>query len=244
MTPRPRLLDLYCGGGGAAMGYYRAGFDVVGVDHVEQPRYPFPFVLADALAYLDDDLEAGAFDVVHASPPCQFATDYVRHGRVRESPNLLRATRDLLDATDLPYVLENVEKARPWLRDPLLVCGSMFDPPMDVQRHRLFESNVALEPPAWPCRHKLWAADRYPGGGSVRSARKAERRTGRAIAEPSRYLVRRTVEVGTWDIPVPVQARAMGIDWLTREELSEAIPPAYTQFLGEQLLERLARSAA
>ncbi len=169
-----------------------------------------------------------AFDAIHASPPCQFATDYKRAGNVKESPNLIPPIRELLQRTGLPYVIENVAKARPELHDPVVLCGTMFDPPMEVQRHRLFETNWDLEPPMWPCRHKLNGRHRYPGGGSVRQ-------TGH-----SRGLVRATVEIGTWDIPLDVQQRAMGIDWMTLEELSEAIPPAYTEFIGAQLMAHIA----
>jgi DNA (cytosine-5)-methyltransferase 1 len=122
-------------------------------------------------------------------------------------------------------VIENVVGAP--LENPALLCGTMFDPPMEIQRHRIFETNWDIEPPVWPCRHKLNGRDRYPGGRS-------KERTG-----SSRGLVRATVEVGSWDIPLDVQQAAMGIDWSTLEELSEAIPPAYTEFIGAQLLQQL-----
>jgi DNA (cytosine-5)-methyltransferase 1 len=107
----------------------------------------------------------------------------------------------------------------------------MFDPVMDIRRHRLFETNWVLPLPAWPCRHKLHAPDRYPGGRSVS-------RTG-----SSRGLVRGTVEIGSWDIPLAVQQDVMGINWMTLEELSEAIPPAYTEFIGTQLHDHVQRAA-
>ncbi len=231
----PRLLDLFCGAGGAARGYQQAGFYVVGVDHVAQPRYVGDeFVRADALAFLRQfviELGTGpitslpitaGFDAIHASPPCQAFTAYQRTGNVGEYPDLIAETRELLDEIGLPYVIENVVGAP--LEDPVLICGTMFDPPMEVQRHRLFETNWPLEPPTWPCRHKLNGKDRYPGGRSVS-------RTG-----SSRGLVRSTIEIGSWDIPLPVQQEAMGIDWMTLDELSEAIPPAYTHLIGEQLM--------
>jgi DNA (cytosine-5)-methyltransferase 1 len=215
----PRLLDLFCGAGGAAVGYHRAGFDVVGVDLWPQPNYPFEFVQGDALtAYA-----LGEFDAIHASPPCQAFTAYKRTGIVGWYPDLISETRTRLQDAGVPYVIENVVGAP--LEDPLLLCGSMFD--LDVQRHRLFESNVPLEPPVWPCRHKIWAPDRYPGGRSVE-------RTGKSTG-----LVRACVEVGSWDIPFAVQQAAMGVDWMTLEELSEAVPPAYTQHIGGQLLAHL-----
>jgi DNA (cytosine-5)-methyltransferase 1 len=242
---RPVLLDLFCGAGGAAMGFHRAGFDMVGVDIAPQLHYPFQFVQADALELMAAILDLGPWpgdeiveaveivDAIHASPPCQFATAYKRTGNVRPSPNLIEPVRILLEESGLPWVIENIEPARPFLRDPILICGSMFDgPTIDIQRHRLFETNWTLEPPHWPCRHQLAGVDRFPGGRS-------KERTG-----SSRGLVRGTIEIGTWDIPLAVQQEAMGIDWTTLDELSEAIPPAYTEFIGAQLLDHVRRQVA
>ncbi|HSE45415.1 MAG TPA: DNA cytosine methyltransferase, partial [Gemmatimonadales bacterium] len=217
---KPRLLDLFCGAGGAAMGYHRAGFEVVGVDIKPQPRYPFEFVQADALAEggyirVAGEFGAHAFDAIHASPPCQAYTAYRRTGNVGEYPDLIAETRELLWQTGLPWVMENVQGAP--LREPLMLCGSMFDETLDIQRHRFFESDWPMDNPVWPCRHKLTGPDRFPGGRS-------RGRTG-----SSRGLVRATIEIGSWDIPLARQAKAMGIDWMTRDELSEAIPPAYTE---------------
>jgi DNA (cytosine-5)-methyltransferase 1 len=231
---KPRLLDLFCGAGGAAMGYHRSGFDVVGVDINPQPNYPFEFVQAGALEFLGFFSGFGvlgvaeAYDAIHASPPCQAFTAYRRTGNVGEYPDLIVETRKLLEETRLPWAIENVAGAP--LEEPLMLCGSMFD--LDVQRHRYFETNWAIDPPAWPCRHKIWAPDRYPGGRSVE-------RTG-----SSRGLVRACVEIGSWDIPLKRQQDAMGIDWMTLEELSEAIPPAYTQAIGAQLLAHIQAVAA
>ncbi len=234
MKTRPRLLDLFSGAGGCSVGYHRAGFDVVGVDVKPQPNYPFEFVQDDALAYLHWLIAGsggpywiGDFDAIHASPPCQFATAYKRSGNVKESLNLIPQTRALLEVSGLPYVIENVAFARSELRDPTLICGTMFDPPLEVQRHRLFETNWPHAPPMWPCRHKLNGRDRYPGGRS-------KERTG-----STRGLVRGTVEIGTSDIPLATQQAAMGIGWMTLEELSEAIPPAYTELIGAQLIQFL-----
>ena len=212
-----KLLDLYCGAGGSAVGYTRAGFEVVGVDIEPQPNYPYTLLQFDALQLDASWIRHCGYDAVHASPPCQYATDYQRTGVPYATGNLIPATRELLQATGLPYVIENVEKAARDLVEPVLLCGSMFD--LDVQRHRLFETNWGLEYPWRPCRHKTWADDRYPG---------ATNRNGR-----------RTVEVGVWRIPLEVQQAAMGIDWMTLPELSEAVPPAYTEFIGEQLLARV-----
>jgi DNA (cytosine-5)-methyltransferase 1 len=232
---RPRLLDLFCGAGGCTKGYQQAGFRVVGVDIKPQPNYcGDDFVQLDALAVLldlasDGTTHARGFDAVHSSPPCQFATAYKRTGNVKESPNLILATRTLLIASGLPYVIENVENARSELRDPVMLCGSGFG--LDVQRHRLFETNFPLMSPG--CSHGQWAADRFPGGRS-------KGRTG-----SSQGLVRGTVEVGSWDIPLDVQQRAMDIDWMTLPELSQAIPPAYCEHIGHYLLAAVnARQAA
>lgn len=220
MNARPRILDLFCGAGGAAVGYARAGFDVVGVDIEPQPRYPFEFWNEDAIALLGGGVpryyDGSPFDAVHASPPCQFATAYRhRKGVAVDAPNLIPATREGLAATGLPYVIENVEPARPWLRDPIRLCGSSFG--LDVRRHRLFESNVSLI--ARGCDHG-W-------------------QTARFAHATNRTNLRRTVEVGVWRIPLDVQQQAMGVDWMTLPELSQAIPPAYCEFIGGQLLAAL-----
>lgn len=211
-----RLLDLYCGAGGAAMGYYRAGFEVVGVDILPQPHYPFEFYQADALEY-----SLKGFDVVHASPPCQCFTKYKNvHSRrhaCESYPNLIPQTRQRLKESDLLYVIENVVGSP--LLNPVILCGSMFG--LDVRRHRLFESNAALV--SLQCDHSIWKPNRYPGGRS------------RERGGP-RVLVRATVEIGRWNIALDTQQAAMGIDWTNLEELSEAVPPAYTEYLGEQLI--------
>jgi len=213
--PRPRVLDLFCCAGGAAMGYHRAGFEVVGVDRVPQPNYPFEFRRADALCYLRE--HGHLFDVIHASCPCQKWTAYRRRGNgVGDGYlNLIPATRELLKLAGIPYVIENIESARGELMDPICLCGSSFG--LDVKRHRLFESNVPLL--ALPCDHSRWTP-RFPPA-------------------TNRTNLRKTVEVGVWRIPLEVQQQAMGIDWMTREELSQAIPPAYTQFIGDQLMEQV-----
>jgi DNA (cytosine-5)-methyltransferase 1 len=196
---KPRLLDVCCGGGGAAMGYARAGFEVVGVDIQPQPRYPFAFHQADALTF---PLEG--FDAYHASPPCQL---YSRTHRLwkRAHPDLVDAFRQRLRATGKPYILENVPGAP--LPGSLVLCGTMFA--LGVLRHRLFESNVLLFAPG-PCAHKGGVKDGtyisvFGGGGK-----------GYTKASGS---------------------RAMGIEWMSVRELSQAIPPAYTEWLGRQLME-------
>jgi hypothetical protein len=131
-----RLLDLFCCAGGAGMGYHRAGFEVVGVDHTPQPRYPFEFHRADALEYLAE--HGHEFAAVHASPPCQaYSRATAWRGDRSAHPDLISPTRDVLTSLGLPYVIENVQEARRQLRFPVMLCGSMFG--LRVQRHRYFE---------------------------------------------------------------------------------------------------------
>ena len=216
-----RLLDLFCCSGGAGVGYHRAGFDVVGVDIDHQEEYPFEFVQGNALEYVKE--HGHKFDVIHASPPCQHFTKYknCRKDIAERYEDLIQPTRDVLQASGKPYVMENVVGSP--LLAPITLCGSMFG--LDVRRHRLFESNMELTPPK--CDHTVWEPNRYPGGRS--------RERGHA-----RVLCRGTVEVGRWNIPIATQQAAMGIDWITDlRKLSEAIPPAYTRFIGEQMKQHL-----
>lgn len=230
---RPRLLDLFCGAGGCSVGYHRAGFDVVGVDNRPMPRYPFEFHQADALEYVAE--HGHEFDVIHASPPCQ-AYSITRHSHSKEHPDLLPAVRHLLQACGGVYVIENVPGAP--MPGALTLCGSefrlqAFDPASDrvltLRRHRLFESNVFLMG-AGGCS---CAADRaagriggvYGGGSSDRNHAREVRRGGYTPA----YSIRRSL---------------MGIDWMTQDELSQAIPPAYCEFVGEQLMAHLREAAA
>jgi DNA (cytosine-5)-methyltransferase 1 len=215
------LLDLFCGAGGASMGYYRAGFDVVGVDIVPQPNYPFEFIQADAIEYGLD--HAFGFDAAHFSPPCQFATAYRRRkGVAVDAVNLIEPARGVAYLAGVPYVIENVEQAREHLIDPVRFCGGSTPWRLDVRRHRLFESNLSLSAP--PCDHS-WQTPRFP-------------------CATNRTNLRRTVEIGVRRIKLDVQQRAMGIDWMTREELSQAIPPAYTEHIGRQLIDALSRQEA
>lgn len=207
---RPRLLDLFCGAGGAAMGYFRAGFDVVGVDVKPQPNYPFEFHQHDTfrvLAGIVDGHFPHVFDAIHASPPCQA---YSRATPDKSGhPDLVGATRERLEATGLPWVMENVPGAP--MRPDVTLCGSMFG--LRVRRHRLFESNVLLLQPQ--CRHKSQGTPLgvYGHGGGQRS----ERWTGER-AKASQY------------------AKLMGMPWATPSEIVLAVPPAYTEFIGQQLL--------
>lgn len=210
-----RLLDLFCKAGGASEGYHRAGFEVVGVDIEPQPNYPFEFYQADALEVLIRPAVRREFDAIHASPPCQRFTAYRRKSASIGAgyEDLIEPTRAALVNIGLPWVIENVPGAP--LIEPVTYCGSSFG--LDVRRHRLFESSFALTAP--PCDHS-WQTPRFSPA-------------------TNRTNLRRTVEIGVWRIPIDVQKRAMGIDWMTLNELSNAIPPAYTEHIGRQIVSRL-----
>lgn len=217
---KPRLLDLFCGAGGAGMGYHRAGFDVVGVDINPQPRYPFNFVQADALLFLAGYIKWGiehVFDAIHASPPCQRYSDLAkRNGNADDWPDLIAPTRDLLKMAVLPWVIENVEGAP--LRDPITLCGVSF-PELRVIRHRLFESNVNLAAPEHKPHPLVFTYDK----------RKAH--YGRLDQDVAYVQV-----TGGGNATVANKRAAMGIDWMTGAELNEAIPPAYTEWIGRRLI--------
>ena len=222
---RPRLLDLFCGAGGAGMGYHRAGFDVVGVDIAPQPHYPFEFVQVDVmelpLAGLLD------YDAIHASPPCHdHSTVTGRNPKaqgVKGTGWMLEATIARLAALDLPWVVENVETAR-MLGDSFgfRLCGSSFG--LNVRRHRLFASNVLMLAPQ--CAH-AWQRPRFRSLDSRR---------------PVGALASVVGVHGHLNYPGERELReeAMGIDWMSVAELSQAIPPAYTEWIGAQLLAALA----
>lgn len=208
-----RLLDLFCGAGDASAGYARAGFtEIVGIDIEPQKHYPFHFIQADAT---DPPVRLEDFDLIHASPPCQHWTAYRRRPAVDEG--LEDRYEDLLDVTiellaGYPHVIENLRKAP--MRGDLELCGSMFG--LDVKRHRWFQlSFPALSP---PCNHKLWTVRKYAPSGN-------------------RTNKRFTLEVGAWNEPIEKQRRIMGIDWpVMHPQITEMLPPAYTQFIGEQFL--------
>jgi len=221
---KPRLLDLFCGAGGAAMGYSRAGFEVVGVDLVAQPHYPFEFWQMDALAFLGLDVPqdvASSFDAIHASPPCQGYTQFSnlnaeRWGNRVAHPMLIEQVREGLRATGLPYVIENVQGAP--LEKALTLCGSMFG--LKVRRHRIFESNLLLmgQP---ECNHQ---------GDEVAVYGKLDGRRVWTRSDASEVRAARTIGQAS---------EAMGINWMTWNEIKEAIPPTYTEFIGRQLIDQL-----
>jgi DNA (cytosine-5)-methyltransferase 1 len=215
-----RLLDLFCGGGGAGMGYSRAGFEVTGVDHRPMPRYPFSFVQADALEYLTE--HGDEYDVIHASPPCQ-AYSRARNtsgARGRSYPDLIPACLVALAASGKPWIVENVPGAPLW--PALVLCGTMFGLPL--RRHRLFASSLFLLAPSALCRHRAGDLTLFGHCVQITGSHGAAYRagSGRTHYRP----LRTSTEAG---------AKAMGIDWMDRKGLSQAIPPAYTEFLGRQM---------
>jgi hypothetical protein len=206
-----RILDLFCCAGGAGMGYHRAGFEVVGVDISPQPNYPFRFKQWDALEYISN--YGHFFDAIHASPPCQGYTSLKnQHGN--DWPLLIDQVRKLLIWSGRPYVIENVAGARDVMRDPVTLCGEMFG--LGVLRHRLFETNWELTAPAH-VKHR----------GKVAGWRHGTYYDGPYFAVYGNGGGKGTVK--QWQ-------EAMGIDWTSeRRELAEAIPPAYTEHIGNQL---------
>lgn len=209
-----RLLDLFCKAGGASRGYQMAGFHVTGVDIEDQPRYiGDDFYKGDALEFLAK--YGHEFDAIAASPPCQAYSEAVPVSHRLKHPDLIAATRIGLVMADKPYVIENVEGARRHLIDPVMLCGTMFGLP--VWRHRYFEASFLIS--TGDCDHSQCPRPMLmtpPGSNSRRSGNNPHPK-----------------EVG----------QAVGCGWMTARELSQAIPPAYTQFIGDQLIQQLRRAA-
>jgi hypothetical protein len=204
-----KVLDLFCGAGGASMGYHLAGFDVTGIDIKHGKRYPFNYMRKDVMTLTVEDLQP--YDLIHASPPCQTysITKHLRiaQGKQTNKLDLVEPVRKLLIESGKPYVIENVVGSP--LIEPVLVCGSAFG--LKVRRHRLFESNRPIK--GTKCDHKAQGRpigiygslnDEIPKGGKTA----------------------KTIEEGRL---------AMGIDWMIWGELVEAIPPKYTEWIANQL---------
>lgn len=214
MNEKPKILDLFCCAGGAGMGLHLAGFDVTGVDINPQPNYPFKFIQADALK-----VDLSGYDAFWASPPCQrfsVSTAAVFKGN---HPDLIAPIRRRLQPTGKPYWIENVEGARHLLINPIKLCGTMFG--LKVFRHRYIETNCFPFQLLPPCKHDFYAV--MPTGSPRRK-----------VWNGSAYVIDRT-EPTTQEI-----REAMQIDWMIKTELDEAIPPAYSKFLGEQLMKAIA----
>lgn len=271
MSGRPRLLDLFGGQGGATKGYQRAGWMVVAVDRDKNALRHSPadaVHVGDALAVLGA-LIAGELvpftrrdgsvirlgladiDAIHASPPCQGYTIATAGNPAARAKHvrLIAATRELLVLTGKPWVIENVEHARSQMRDPILLCGRMFglgatdedDLPLVLDRHRLFESNVPLVAPAHPS-HALdirWVAGVY--GGSRRAYRLPWEDVA-AVAPRDRHCARFVRHGGYVPRSKAVQQALLGIDWMTVKGMQESIPPAYSEFVGAQMLAHVART--
>lgn len=208
-----KLLDLFCGGGGAGAGYAAAGFEVVGWDITAHPRYPFEFHQGDALALTPEYLDQ--FDLIHASPPCKTHTRLKAFSSSHHL-DLIPQTRALIG--DRPYVIENVEGAP--LNAPVKLCGSMFG--LDVQRHRLFETNWPLVQPE--CRHERWT-NRYP-------VKRYHSGVGVITYSPVVCVFGGGQGLGPGE--TDLWRKVMEMPWASKAELSQAIPPAYTKWIGEQ----------
>jgi len=216
---KPKLLDLFCCAGGAGIGYSRAGFDVVGVDIKLQPSYPLEFLRADALALYPSFV--ASFDAVHASPPCQSYSDLAKRNANADAwPRLVEPVREMLIRSGLPYVIENVDGAP--LVNAVVLCGTMF-PELRVLRHRLFEANFAIVPPPHKKHPKVHTFDK--------------RKSHFGKTDEWKDFVQVT---GGGNCTLAAAREAMGIDWMSKGEINEAIPPAYTEFVGLELMRYIA----
>ncbi len=225
---KPRLLDLFCGAGGAGAGYHYAGFDVVGVDLALQPNYPFEFHQADALDVLNDVIDRYSepgwelFDAIHASPPCQAHSVAKSIRPDYEWPDLLSPTRTLLEKTGIPWVIENVPGAP--MRKDLVLCGTQFGLEhngFEVRRHRWFEFwDSSIVPLVSPCWHRLPPAYLYGHGADTKHVALY----GRSSQKDWKHLMR--------------------ADWMTNPELAQAIPPSFTEFIGQHLMAHVRSVAA
>jgi len=226
-----RILDLFCCEGGAALGYHSAGFEVVGVDLNPRfrKRYPFEFRSGDALEFVRN--YGDEFDAIHASPPCQ-AYSITKHSHHKKHPQLIEPTRKALQDSGKPYIIENVVGAP--LVDPVLLCWGMFfeagsvldddGTPLRMERHRLFETNWGLHQPDHPAHDRsVWVGGSY--GGTSRSKYEAKH-----------------IRKGGYVPSKAVQEKLLGVHHMTLHGLHQSVPPAYTQFVGGELVKHLERT--
>jgi DNA (cytosine-5)-methyltransferase 1 len=236
-----KLYDVFCGAGGATKGYQRAGFRVIGIDNKPQKHYCGDgFIEMDALMFLDRYIILGDFekaDAFHASPPCQKYSVMTKgrwKDRLASHPDLIMAVRDMLLACNLPFTIENVAGAKHNLLNPILLCGTMFQlgtkEGNQLRRHRYFETSWLWSDLLPQCQHNKASTIGVYGGGQ-------------------HPLRRKPATIGVWghaggssnrdglpQFGTDARCEAMGIDWMTGNELSEAIPPAYTEFIGKYLM--------
>lgn len=211
-----KCLDLFCCGGGCSMGYYQAGFEVVGVDNEPQKNYPFDFIQGDAFEYLAAHWQE--FDLIHASPKCQKWSTITKTGTKKEYPDQVAPIREMLIATGKPYVIENVERAP--LFNAITLCGTMFG--LNIIRHRKFETNPRIDfAPAACCHHKRVVKHGRP-------------------PDHDKHFAAATGHFSD----VEFVGKSMGIDWMGQAELAQAIPPAYTRWIGGQIINYLGYQAA
>ncbi len=208
------LLDLFCGAGGCSVGYNKVGFKVIGVDIEPQPNYPFEFIQSDALT-----IDLSEFDVIHASPPCQkYSNGSARWRKIGyEYFDLIGPIRVKLITSKKPYIIENVVGAP--LINPIILCGTMFG--LNIIRHRLFESNFSLITPAHPKHLRpIIRKSKIDESKIVKRSSYCEIAGGGGDSN--------TYKFDDWK-------KAMGIDWMTKKELIQAIPPSYTEYIGKQI---------
>lgn len=232
---KPILLDLFCCEGGAARGYQQAGFHVVGVDM--EPRFAKryagdEFICANVIDFMEQGMPGVSPDAIHASPPCQ-RYSITNAARKKEYPDLVGSTRDLLQRSGLPYVIENVVGAP--LVDPVTLCWSMFreagsvldddGTPLRMERHRLFEASWDLEAPGECCHDRsVQVAGSY--GGARRDKWEAKH-----------------VRKGGYVPSAEVQSRLLEIDWMTQHGMHQSIPPMYSEWVGRSMMRHMGRRA-
>jgi len=209
-SAKMKVLDLFCGAGGASMGYHKAGFEVVGVDIKPQPHYPFEFIQADALEFLEQE-GLNEFDLIHSSPPCQLYSTATPVEKRKNWPDLIPPLRVILNSTYIPYVIENVPGAPLY---GITLCGVMFGKP--IARHRVFEVSFHIEQPIH-IEHPEGIVQ-ITGGGPCNSP--ARPGIGGARRKPTANGARQIMEM----------------PWATKAELNEAIPPVYTEYIGLEFL--------